>query len=115
MLSNTSGVAKKRKQKQIEESKVQLPKITSFLKVTNKGINDKIKLEISNNSWGNVRNLNDHLTQSYIEEPPIDKNEPIVVNTKVNLINVGYLRESQSFDLSKPQLPFLENTDMASF
>ncbi|XP_025194215.1 uncharacterized protein LOC112593851 [Melanaphis sacchari] len=64
MLSSTSGAAKKRKQKKIEESKAKLPKITSFLKGANKEIVEKIGPDISNNLRDNVTNLDDHPIES---------------------------------------------------
>lgn len=120
MLSSTSGAAKKRKQKKIEESKAKLPKITSFLKGANKEIVEKIGPDISNNLRDNVTNLDDHPIESVNKNPSTNNNEPIIFNTNVNLINtenVNIVNEPESFevDLPKPQTLILENTDIGSF
>jgi hypothetical protein len=72
MLSSTSEAVKKWKQKKIEESEAKLLKITSFLKVANKEIVEKIGLEISINLRHKVTNLNDHPTESVNEKPLMD-------------------------------------------
>ncbi|KAE9523367.1 hypothetical protein AGLY_016315 [Aphis glycines] len=108
LLSGTSGVAKKRKQKKFEESKAKLPKITSSLRIANKDIVEKIEPDISNNLRDNFTNLDDHLITAITKLT--DKKEEKEISTTVERHkNAGTIITPKA---SSPVCPYpLENNN----